>query len=74
MEDKINELVEWNIENLADLFGSTADKLNSLQYSALDRIFRYDGITPFDKKSNDLIDLDYKEMTEAKKEIGHEEL
>ena len=66
MEDKINELVEWNIENLADLFGSRADTLTSLQYSALDRIFRYDGITPFDKKSNDLIDLDYKDMEEAR--------
>ena len=66
MEDKIDELVDWNIENLADLFGSRADTLTSLQYSALDRIFRYDGITPFDKKSNDLIDLDYKDMEEAR--------
>lgn len=43
MEDKIDELVVWNIESLADMFGSTSAKLNSLQYTALDRIFRYDG-------------------------------
>ena len=66
MEDKIEELIEWNIESLADLFGSRADTLNSLQYTALDRIFRDGGITPFDKKSNDLIDLDYKDMEEAR--------
>ena len=64
MEDKINELVEWNIENLADLFGSRADTLTSLQYTALDRIFRYDGITPFDKMSNARIELEYNEMLE----------
>ena len=66
MEDKIDELVDWNIENLADLFGSRADTLTSLQYDALDRIFRYEGITSFDKKRNDLINLEYKEMIETK--------
>ena len=66
MEDKIDELVDWNIENLADLFGSRADTLTSLQYDALDGIFRYEGITSFDKKSNDLINLEYKEMIETK--------
>tara|TARA_R100001224_G_C3888549_1_gene104118 strand:+ start:263 stop:496 length:234 start_codon:yes stop_codon:yes gene_type:complete len=66
MEDKIEELIEWNIESIADLFGSRADTLPSLQYDALDRIFRYDGITSFDKKSNDLINLEYKEMIETK--------
>ena len=67
-EDKIDELIDWNIGNLADLFGARADTLTSLQYTALDRIFRYDGITSFDKKSNDLIDLEYKEMEETKLE------
>jgi len=67
MEDKIEELIEWNIESLADLFGSRADTLTSLQYTALDRIFRYDGITSFDKKSNGLIELEYKDMEETKK-------
>ena len=65
-EDKIDELVDYNIENLADLLGVRADSLTSLQYTALDRIFRYDGITSFDKKSNDLINLEYKEMIETK--------
>ena len=64
-EDMIDELVDRNIENLADLFGSRADTLTSLQYTALDRIFRYDGIESFDKKSNALIDLEYKEMEET---------
>ena len=64
MEDKIDELVDRNIENLADLFGSRADTLTSLQYTALDRIFRYDGITPFDKMSNARIELEYNEMLE----------
>ena len=68
VEDMIDELVDWNIENLADLFGARADTLTSLQYNALDRIFRYEGITSFDKKSNDLIDLEYKEMIEIKKD------
>ena len=68
MEDKIDELIDWNIGNLADLFGARADTLTSLQYTALDRIFRYDGITSFDKKSNALIDLEYKEMEETKLE------
>tara|TARA_B100000519_G_C14103481_1_gene372208 strand:- start:473 stop:712 length:240 start_codon:yes stop_codon:yes gene_type:complete len=63
-EDMIDELVDWNIENLADLFGSRADTLTSLQYTALDRIFRYDGITPFDKMSNARIELEYNEMLE----------
>ena len=67
-EDKIDELIDWNIGNLADLFGAIADTLTSLQYTALDRIFRYDGITSFDKKSNALIDLEYKEMEETKLE------
>ena len=56
-EDMIDELIDYNIENLADLFGSRADTLTSLQYTALDRIFRYDGITPFDKMSNARIEL-----------------
>ena len=67
-EDKIDELVDYNIENLADLLGVRADSLTSLQYDALDRIFRYDGIESFDKKSNALIDLEYKEMEETKLE------
>ena len=67
-EYKIDELVDYNIENLADLLGVRADSLTSLQYTALDRIFRYDGITSFDKKSNALIDLEYKEMEETKLE------
>ena len=67
-EDKIDELIDWNIGNLADLFGARADTLTSLQYDALDRIFRYDGITSFDKKSNALIDSEYKEMEETKLE------
>ena len=66
MEDKIDELVDWNIESIADMFGSRADTLTSLQYTALDNIFRYHGITAFDKKSNDLINLEYKEMIETK--------
>jgi len=69
MEDKIEELVEWNIESLADMFGSRADTLTSLQYSELDRIFRFQGIIPFDKKSNGMIELEYKEMVETKIEI-----
>ena len=68
MEDKIDELVDYNIENLADLLGVRADTLTSTQYTALDRIFRYDGITSFDKKSNALIDLEHKEMEETKLE------
>ena len=64
-EDKIDELVDYNIENLADLLGVRSDSLTSLQYTALDRIFRYDGIESFDKKSNALIDLEYKEMEET---------
>ena len=67
-EDKIDELIDYNIGNLADLLGVRADSLTSLQYTALDRIFRYDGITSFDKKSNALIDLEYKEMEETKLE------
>tara|TARA_R100000005_G_C4920083_1_gene153765 strand:- start:573 stop:812 length:240 start_codon:yes stop_codon:yes gene_type:complete len=64
VEDMIDELIDYNIENLADLFGSRADTLTSLQYTALDRIFRYDGITPFDKMSNARIELEYNEMLE----------
>lgn len=67
-EDKIDELIDYNIGNLADLLGVRADSLTSLQYTALDRIFRYDGIESFDKKSNALIDLEYKEMEETKLE------
>ena len=63
-EDMIDELIDYNIENLADLFGSRTDTLTSLQYTALDRIFRYDGITPFDKMSNARIELEYNEMLE----------
>ena len=63
-EDMIDELIDYNIENLADLFGSRADTLTSLQYTALDRIFRYDGITPFDKMSIARIELEYNEMLE----------
>ena len=48
VEDMIDELIDYNIENLADL----------------DRIFRYDGITPFDKMSNARIELEYNEMLE----------
>ena len=70
VEDMIEELIEWNIENLADLFCARADTLTSLQYTAIDRIFRYDGIIPFEKKTNGLVDLEYKEMVETKKEIG----
>tara|TARA_Y100000004_G_C8715105_1_gene327624 strand:- start:299 stop:562 length:264 start_codon:yes stop_codon:yes gene_type:complete len=70
VEDMIEELIEWNIENLADVFGARADTLTSLQYTAIDRIFRYDGIIPFEKKTNGLVELEYKEMVETKKEIG----
>ena len=73
MEDKIDELVDWNIENLADLFGARADTLTSLQYTAIDRIFRYEGIIPFEKKTNGLVELEYKEMVETKKEIGYDD-
>ncbi len=74
IDDRIDELVDWNIENLADLFGTRADTLTSLQYNALDRIFRYEGITSFDKKSNGLIDLEYKEMIEIKKDLEDENI
>jgi len=73
MEDKIEELIEWNIENLADVFGARADTLTSLQYDAIDRIFRYDGVIPFEKKTNGLVELEYKEMVETKKEIGYDD-
>jgi len=73
MEDKIEELIEWNIENLADVFGARADTLTSLQYTAIDRIFRYDGVIPFEKKTNGLVELEYKEMVETKKEIGYDD-
>ena len=73
MEDKIEELIDWNIENLADLFGARADTLTSLQYTAIDRIFRYEGIIPFEKKTNGLVELEYKEMVETKKEIGYDD-
>ena len=73
MEDKIEELIDWNIENLAHLFGARADTLTSLQYTAIDRIFRYEGIIPFEKKTNGLVELEYKEMVETKKEIGYDD-
>ena len=73
MEDKIEELIDWNIGNLADLFGARADTLTSLQYTAIDRIFRYEGIIPFEKKTNGLVELEYKEMVETKKEIGYDD-
>jgi len=71
LEDKINELVEWSIKNLADVFSSNSDVLTSLQYDALDRIFRYDGIVPYNspKKSNALIELEYKNMLGTKEEL-----
>ena len=69
MEDKIEELVEWNIESLADMFGGEAETLTDLEYKSLDKIFRFQGIIPFDKKSNDLIDLEYEEMVETKIKI-----
>ena len=69
IDDRIDELVDWNIESLADMFGAKADVLNNLQYDSLTRIFLHDGITPYDKKSNGMIDLEYKEMIETKIEI-----
>jgi|TARA_X000001388_G_C2171413_1_gene100002 hypothetical protein len=69
VEDMIDELVDWNIENLADLFGARADSLTSLQYTALDRIFRYDGIRSFDTMTAKRIELEYKEMLETKGEL-----
>jgi hypothetical protein len=70
-EDKINELVIWSIDSLADVFGGKADTLTSLQYNALDRIFRYDGIVPYNspKKSNAEIELEYNEMLETKNNV-----
>jgi|TARA_R100000234_G_C4916806_1_gene142355 hypothetical protein len=69
VEDMIDELVAWNIESLADLFGARADCLTSLQYDALDRIFRYDGIKSFDTMTAKRIDLEYQEMLEIKGEL-----
>ena len=60
-DDKINSLVDSEIERLAQLFKTTSDALTGAEYDSLDRMFRYEGVTPFDKKSNDLIDLEYKE-------------
>jgi len=69
MEDKIEDLVKWNIECLALLFGGEAKTLADLEYKSLDKIFRFQGIIPFDKKSNNLIDLEYKEMMEIKNDF-----
>lgn len=60
-DDKINSLVASEIERVAQLFKTTSDALTGAEYDSLDRMFRYEGVTPFDKKSNDLIDLEYKE-------------
>ena len=60
-EDKEDILVASEIERIAQLFKTTSDALTSLEYDSLDRMFRFNGITPFDKKSNAMIDLDYKE-------------
>jgi hypothetical protein len=60
-EDKVDILVASEIERIAQLFKTTSDALTSLEYDSLDRMFRFNGITPFDKKSNAMIDLDYKE-------------
>ena len=60
-EDKIYALVESEIERLAQLFKTTSDALTSLEYDSLERMFMFEGITPFDKKSNAMIDLEYNE-------------
>ncbi len=60
-DDKINSLVDSEIERLAQVFKTTSEVLSDEEHRVLNKIFRFDGITPFDKKSNDLIDLEYKE-------------
>ena len=60
-DDKINSLVDSEIERLAQVFKTTSEVLSDEEHRELNKIFRFDGITPFDKKSNDLIDLEYKE-------------
>ena len=60
-EDKVDILVASEIERIAQLFKTTSDALTSLEYDSLDRMFRFNGITPFDKKSNAMIDLEYNE-------------
>ena len=61
-DDKINSLVDSEIERLAQVFKTTSEVLSDKEHRVLNKIFRFDGITPFDKKSNDLIDLEYKEI------------
>ena len=60
-DDKINSLVDSEIERLAQVFKTTSEVLSEEEHKELNKIFRFDGITPFDKKSNDLIDLEYNE-------------
>ena len=67
-EDKLNVLVESEIERLAQVFKTTSEVLSDEEHKELDKIFRFDGITPFDKKSNDLIDLEYKETIDKEYE------
>tara|TARA_R100000808_G_scaffold17742_1_gene39105 strand:- start:1126 stop:1344 length:219 start_codon:yes stop_codon:yes gene_type:complete len=60
-EDKVDILVASEIERIAQLFKTTSDTLTGAEYDSLDRMFRFNGITPFDKKSNAMIDLEYNE-------------
>ncbi len=60
-EDKIDTLVASEIDRVAQLFKTTSDALTGAEYDSLDRMFRFEGITPFDKKSDAMIDLEYKE-------------
>ena len=60
-DDKINSLVDSEIERLAQVFKTTSDVLTGAEYDSLGRLFRFKGITPLDKKSNAMIDLEYKE-------------
>ena len=46
---------------------------NNISIHFIDRIFRYEGIIPFEKKTNGLVELEYKEMVETKKEIGYDD-
>ena len=68
MEDKIDELADLEVERLAQVFKTTSEVLSDEEHKELDKIFRFDGITPFDKKSNDLIDLEYKETIDKEYE------
>ena len=68
VEDMIDELVDSEIERLAQVFKTTSEVLSDEEHKELDKIFRFDGITPFDKKSNDLIDLEYKETIDKEYE------